>query len=142
MHPTLTDEQAAHLGRLVDVYPEARELGERFAAAGHELHLVGGTVRDTLLAGGDPDRDRHIDLDFATTARPDETEQLSCDPWATAVWLTGAAFGTVSCQRDEPGRPRGPSRSPPTAPTSTSPGPGTPRSPTARRSRVTSRAAT
>jgi hypothetical protein len=51
----LTAEQAAQLGRLVDVYPEARELGERFAAAGHELYLVGGTVRDTLLAGGDAD---------------------------------------------------------------------------------------
>ena len=45
----LTDDQAAHLGRLVDVYPEARELGERFEAAGHELYLVGGTVREKML---------------------------------------------------------------------------------------------
>jgi len=100
----LTPEQAAQLGRLVDVHPEARELGERFAAAGHELHLVGGTVRDTLLAGGDADALADVDLDFATSARPEETERI-VRPWATAVWLTGAEFGTVSCQREEPGQP-------------------------------------
>jgi poly(A) polymerase len=99
--PGLTDDQAAQLGRLVDVHPEARELGELFAAAGHELHLVGGTVRDTLLA--DPSVAAGIDLDFATSARPEETERI-VRRWASAVWLTGAAFGTVSCQRDEPGR--------------------------------------
>jgi poly(A) polymerase len=100
----LTDAQAAQLGRLVDVYPEARELGERFAAAGHELHLVGGTVRDTLLAAGDTRALAEVDLDLATTARPDETEAL-LQPWATAIWLTGAAYGTVSCQRVQPDRP-------------------------------------
>lgn len=105
-HDTLTAEQSAQLGRLVDVYPEARELGERFVDAGHELYLVGGTVRDTLLAGGDPDRVDHLDLDLATSALPEETERL-VRPWADAVWLTGAAFGTVSCQKQ---RPDGPAR--------------------------------
>lgn len=100
----LTAAQATQLGRLVDVYPEARELGARFAEAGHELYLVGGTVRDTLLAGGDVDRLAHVDLDLATSAHPEETERI-VRPWATAVWLTGAEFGTVSCQRDQPGRP-------------------------------------
>jgi len=97
----LSAEQAALLGRLVDVHPEARELGELFAAAGHELHLVGGTVRDTLIA--DASRVGALDLDFATSARPEETEAI-VRGWASAVWLTGAAFGTVACQRDEPGR--------------------------------------
>jgi poly(A) polymerase len=100
----LTPDQAAALGDLVDVYPEARELGERFAAAGHELHLVGGTVRDTLLAAGDTSLLDEVDLDFATSAPPDETERV-VRPWATAVWLTGAEFGTVSCQRDQGDRP-------------------------------------
>jgi poly(A) polymerase len=100
----LKPEQAAQLGRLVDVYPEARELAELFTQAGHELHLVGGTVRDTLLAGGDADQLKDVDLDFATSAHPDETERL-VRPWATAVWLTGVAFGTVSCQREQEGRP-------------------------------------
>ena len=102
--PALTDEQAVQLGRLVDVYPEARELGDLFAAAGHELYLVGGTVRDTLLAGGDPTEVEEVDLDFATSARPEETEAI-VRPWATALWLTGAEFGTVSCQREQRGRP-------------------------------------
>ena len=100
----LTADQAVQLGRLVDVYPEARELGARFDAAGHELHLVGGTVRDTLLAGGDEEVLDQVDLDFATSAPPEATERI-LHGWATAVWLTGAAFGTVSCQREEPGRP-------------------------------------
>jgi poly(A) polymerase len=102
----LTSEQAAQLGQLVDVHPEARELGALFAAAGHELYLVGGTVRDTLLAAAEPDRVRSadLDLDFATSARPEDTERI-VRPWATAVWLTGAAFGTVSCQRESADRP-------------------------------------
>ncbi|MFA9443866.1 CCA tRNA nucleotidyltransferase [Egicoccus sp. AB-alg6-2] len=104
MSDDLTREQAAQLGRLVDVHPEARELGERFAAAGHELHLVGGTVRDTLLAGGDPGALAEVDLDFATSAPPATTEAI-VRPWATAVWLTGAEFGTVSCQREQDDRP-------------------------------------
>lgn len=100
----LTEDQAVQLGRLVDVYPEARELGDRFVAAGHELFLVGGTVRDTLLAAGDEAQLAQVDLDFATSAHPEETETL-LRGWASAVWLTGAAFGTVSAQREVAGRP-------------------------------------
>lgn len=96
----LSSDQAAHLGRLLDVFPVARELGERFDAAGHELYLVGGTVRDTLLAEGRPEGE--IDLDFATSARPDDTEQL-LRAWTSergTVFLTGARFGTISAVRD------------------------------------------
>ena len=100
----LTTDQAAQLGRLVDVHPEAHELGERFRARGHELYLVGGTVRDTLLLGGDASAAEQVDLDFATSAHPEETERIIRD-WATAVWLTGKEFGTVSCQREQAGRP-------------------------------------
>jgi poly(A) polymerase len=94
----LTTEQAAQLGRLVDVFPEARELGDRFAAAGFQLYLVGGTVRDTLLAGGDAADLATVDLDFTTDARPDDTEAILRD-WADTVWLTGARFGTVSAEK-------------------------------------------
>lgn len=92
---SLTPEQAATLGRLVDVHPEARELGERFRAAGHELYLVGGAVRDTLLGRRDPET---LDLDFATSARPEETERI-LRGWADTVWLTGVRFGTVSARK-------------------------------------------
>lgn len=94
----LTEEQALQLGQLVDVYPEARELGELFHQYGYELYLVGGTVRDTLLAGDAHELLDTIDLDFATSATPAQCEQL-LRGWADAVWTTGIAFGTVSCER-------------------------------------------
>lgn len=84
-----SDGQDRVLADLVAIYPVADQLGQRFAEAGHELYLVGGTVRDTLLG-------RSIDdLDFATSARPEQTEGL-LSGWADQIWLTGARFGTVS----------------------------------------------
>ena len=50
--------------------PVIGDLGALFAAAGHEIALVGGSVRDVLLG-------RTIDdFDFATSARPEDTEEL------------------------------------------------------------------
>jgi poly(A) polymerase len=89
-----TPEQERRLGALVAVYPVADDLGHRFADAGHELYLVGGTVRDTLLHGP-----TGSDLDFATSARPEETRRI-LDGWADHLWLTGARFGTVSASKD------------------------------------------
>lgn len=88
----LSAAQERVLANLVAVYPVANELGHRFARAGHELYLVGGTVRDTLLGR------RVEDLDFATSARPPQTQQVLAR-WADKVWLTGARFGTVSAQK-------------------------------------------
>jgi len=93
--PSLSVAQSRQLAELVAVYPVAMELGRRFADAGHELYLVGGTVRDTLLA-----RTHKPDLDFATSARPEQTEKI-LKGWADAIWLTGAAFGTVSAQKTD-----------------------------------------
>ncbi|MDP3208290.1 MAG: CCA tRNA nucleotidyltransferase, partial [Rhodoglobus sp.] len=53
------------LGTIADSPPVAR-LATAFSAAGHELALVGGSVRDAFLG-----RDL-TDLDFTTSARPDE----------------------------------------------------------------------
>src|SRR5919201_732809 len=56
----LSAAQRRALAELLRVFPVADEIGARFAAAGHELHLVGGSVRDALLGRlGD-------DLEFAT----------------------------------------------------------------------------
>jgi poly(A) polymerase len=75
------------------VSPIADELGRRFGAAGHELHLVGGSVRDALLGRlGD-------DLDFCTDARPERTLAL-VKGWADAIWETGREFGTIGIQKD------------------------------------------
>ncbi len=69
-------------------------LGERFAAAGHELFLVGGPVRDAMLGR------LQNDLDFTTSALPDETERL-LKGWADAIWDMGRAFGTIGCRKGE-----------------------------------------
>jgi poly(A) polymerase len=72
---------------LVQVPEVADLLGEAFAAAGHELHLVGGTVRDALLGRASDD------LDFATDARPEAVLALVAGLGTT--WTTGIDFGTV-----------------------------------------------
>ena len=88
----LTAQQQRQLGAMVARYPLADELGERFAAAGEELYLVGGTVRDAFLG-----REQQ-DLDFATSAHPERTEAV-LKGWADGLWLTGARFGTVSATK-------------------------------------------
>ncbi len=67
----------------------AAELGRLFGAAGHQLFLVGGSVRDLLL-----DRAEPPDLDFATDARPDRTKEVVGD-WADDLYTVGELFGTV-----------------------------------------------
>lgn len=67
-------------------------LGVLFADAGHELYLVGGSVRDAVLGR------LGNDLDFATDARPDRVREL-LDGWGEAMWETGIDFGTIGVQR-------------------------------------------
>ncbi len=67
------------------------ELGERFTAAGHEIALVGGPVRDAFLGRRSPD------LDFTTTATPDEILQL-IKPMVDAHWDIGREFGTIGAR--------------------------------------------
>ncbi|WP_446217564.1 CCA tRNA nucleotidyltransferase [Micromonospora sp. IBHARD004] len=89
----LTAAQRNAVAELLRVSPVADELGRRFAAAGHELHLVGGSVRDALLGRlGE-------DLDFCTDAHPDQTLRI-IKGWAESIWETGREFGTIGAQRD------------------------------------------
>jgi poly(A) polymerase len=84
--------QRAAVTDLLRISPVVDELGSRFAGAGHEIHLVGGSVRDALLSRlGD-------DLDFTTDARPDEVLAL-VDGWADGTWGTGIDFGTVGVMK-------------------------------------------
>ena len=71
--------------------PLFAKLGERFAAAGHELALVGGPVRDAILGRKAPD------LDFTTTATPDETLAI-IKPIVDAHWDIGREFGTIGAR--------------------------------------------
>jgi poly(A) polymerase len=88
----LNSAQQKAVAELLRVSPVADELGRRFAGAGHELHLVGGSVRDALLGKlGD-------DLDFCTDAHPDQTLAV-VKGWADAIWETGREFGTIGVQK-------------------------------------------
>lgn len=76
--------------RFAPVLREMQPLRDRFAAAGHRLFLVGGTVRDLLVDALPAD----YDLDATTTARPDEIKRL-LHGWADAIWTQGERFGTI-----------------------------------------------
>jgi len=68
-----------------------RRLSDAFAAAGAELALVGGPVRDAFLG-----RELH-DLDFTTDAEPDRILEI-VRPISTARWDIGRAFGTIGAR--------------------------------------------
>lgn len=79
----------------VQIPPPAVRLAEVFARAGFGLWLIGGWVRDALLGTV------HSDLDFATNARPNETQEV-LTRWAKGkIWTTGFAFGTVGAQKGD-----------------------------------------
>jgi len=82
------------MGRLRDLAtrPAVAELAGLFATAGHELALVGGTVRDAFLGRALSGDD--IDLDFTTDATPEQTEALLA-PLGKTLWDTGRRFGTI-----------------------------------------------
>ncbi len=77
---------------LVEPGSPAVELGRRFDDAGHQLYLVGGSLRDALL------HRPHQDLDFATDAHPDQIRKV-LSGWADAVHGVGERFGTVAAIR-------------------------------------------
>ncbi|OBF23150.1 CCA tRNA nucleotidyltransferase [Mycobacterium kubicae] len=70
------------------------EVGAAFDAAGHQLYLVGGSVRDALLGRLSPD------LDFTTDARPEQIQKI-VRPFADALWDTGIEFGTIGAGKGE-----------------------------------------
>ncbi len=90
----LTDVQRSVTSELDRIAPVIDDLGHRFREAGHELALVGGPVRDAMLGR------HHNDLDFTTSARPEETEAL-LKGWADAIWDMGRAFGTIGCRKGD-----------------------------------------
>lgn len=74
-------------------HPLAKHIVERLEAAGHTAVLVGGVVRDALLAEFSGREFHPKDLDIATSAPPEEVRRLfsSC----CQVLPVGEAFGVV-----------------------------------------------
>lgn len=72
--------------------PVVTELGQLFVAAGHELSLVGGPVRDLFLNRTSPD------LDFTSDATPDQTLDV-IRRWADSFWEIGRDFGTIGLRK-------------------------------------------
>src|SRR6266545_7587758 len=95
----LSPAQREALGAMLRAAPFAkvvRDLGERFARAGHQLYLVGGTVRDALL-----DRPS-TDVDLTTDASPDQIlAVVRARGWDDGVWLQGVRFGTVGVRKGD-----------------------------------------
>jgi poly(A) polymerase len=83
-------ERAALLGQLSpDMHDVTERLSNAFARHGHELYLVGGSVRGLLL--GQP----VVDLDFATDAEPAETKLAGGEVAPDSIYTVGEKFGTV-----------------------------------------------
>jgi poly(A) polymerase len=74
----------------------ARELGRIFTRQGHELALVGGSVRDVFLGRAPAEGD----LDLATDATPEQVLEIARN-WADRVWEVGIEFGTVGLRKGE-----------------------------------------
>ncbi|MDP3949317.1 CCA tRNA nucleotidyltransferase [Microbacterium sp.] len=71
--------------------PVVAEVARAFEAAGFELAVVGGPVRDALLG-------REVnDLDFTTNASPDEILKI-VTPISSTQWDIGRAFGTIGAR--------------------------------------------
>ncbi|MBE1604990.1 CCA tRNA nucleotidyltransferase [Actinopolymorpha pittospori] len=90
----LSEAQQRGVRELLRIAPVIDELGARFRAAGEQLALVGGSVRDALLGRLGPD------LDFTTSARPEQVERLIAG-WADAVWDIGREFGTIGARKGD-----------------------------------------
>ncbi len=90
----ISEVQRSVSAELDRIAPVVDELGQLFRDAGQELALVGGPVRDAMLGR------HHNDLDFTTSARPEQTEDL-LRGWADAIWDMGRAFGTIGCRKGD-----------------------------------------
>lgn len=75
-------------------------IADRFDEAGHRLYLVGGIVRDLLLAtdrvanGEEANMSESHDVDLTTDADPATIKRLA-SPGADAIWTQGERFGTI-----------------------------------------------
>ena len=94
METPLSAASVIAIDTLREQSPKAFELASRFQAAGFQLALVGGPVRDVLLGR------LGNDLDFTTDARPPQIKKI-LKSYADEVWDVGIRFGTIAAKKDE-----------------------------------------
>ncbi len=70
---------------------ETASVAQRFVAAGEEIYLVGGSVRDVLMGAN-----VSTDLDFCTSAKPAQIKKLIKNV-VENLWAVGEKFGTIGC---------------------------------------------
>ncbi|CAF3144179.1 unnamed protein product [Rotaria sp. Silwood2] len=75
--------------------PGLMKLAELFKANKHELRVAGGAVRDILM-GINPH-----DVDFATTAKPEQVKQMLTDANIRMINLNGEKHGTITARIDD-----------------------------------------
>lgn len=78
--------------RVFVIHPYAREILERLQKAGYDAVLIGGVVRDALLAQFEDREFQPKDIDIATSARPEEIKRVFKGWRAREV---GEAFGVL-----------------------------------------------
>ncbi|KRY45865.1 CCA tRNA nucleotidyltransferase 1, mitochondrial [Trichinella britovi] len=75
--------------------PSLMEIKELFEKKGYEIRIAGGAVRDLLL------NIIPVDIDLATTARPEEMNQLFLENSIRVLNKGGEKHGTVTCRIQE-----------------------------------------
>ena len=82
--------------------PSVRTMTDVFTGAGYRLYLVGGCVRDSILAQAQGRPVDFADLDFTTNAPVEAIEELLSlassqgrPPGSGALWLAGRQYGTI-----------------------------------------------
>ncbi len=80
------------VARVLERHPFVGEILERLSRAGHQAVLVGGVVRDGIIAQLRGEAFSPHDVDIATSASPEEVKRLFRD---RPVLSVGEAFGVV-----------------------------------------------
>jgi len=92
-HDLTAEQRRAATALLRKATAPVADLARLFTDRGHELALVGGSVRDVFLVRAQPG-----DLDLTTDARPEQVLEI-VRGWADKVWETGIDFGTVGLRK-------------------------------------------
>ena len=87
--------------RLRPLVEATADLADRFRSAGHALYLVGGSVRDAIVADSASGRRRGRSRSRFHHRRPPRCHRELVTGWADAVWTQGRRFGTIGCRRGD-----------------------------------------